>query len=292
MVTVYRKSRQEIVDLFWQHIQKGKLLTGAGTGMEQTAKHGDHLGADFLALYHTGRLQRAGRGMLAGMLSYDDANTIVQKLGDEVLPAIRKTPVLAGVCGTDPFRKMDKFLGKLREQGFNGVQNFPTVGIVDGRFRANMEGTNMGYQLEVDMIRAAHEQDLFTCPFVFDAEQGEAMTRAGADMLILHFGLVTKGAMERGEVPSIDNCCGKLRQVMEKCRAVRKDILIGCSGQQVDSLEGAAQLVQQEPSVAGFFGFFPGKGEDSEKGLSTRFREYRSLDRIKRTAAHRLGTER
>ena len=289
---MYRKSRQEIVDLFRERSENGKLLTGIGTGMEQTAKHGDHLGADFLAFYHTGRLQRAGRSMLAGMLSYDDANTIVQELGDEVLPAVRKTPVFAGVCGTDPFRKMDMFLRKLREQGFNGVQNFPTVGIVDGRFRANMEGTNMGYQVEVDMIRSAHELDLFTCPFIFDAEQGEAMARAGADMLLLHFGLVTKKAQEGGDVPSIESCCDKLRQVMEKSRAVRRDILIGCCGQQVDSLEGAAQLMQNIPAAAGVFTFFPGKGEESEKGLSTKMREYRSLDRIKRAALQRRGAGR
>ena len=218
--------------------------------------------------------------------------TIVQELGDEVLPAVRKTPVFAGVCGTDPFRKMDMFLGTLKEQGFNGVQNFPTVGIVDGRFRANMEGTNMGYQLEVDMIRTAHELDLFTCPFVFDAEQGEAMAHAGADMLLLHFGLVTKKALERGDAPSVESCADKLRQVWEKCRAVRRDILIGCCGQQVDSLEGAAQLVQSIPSVAGFFIFFPGKGEELEKGLTTKVREYRSLDKMKRAALQRTGAGR
>ena len=289
---MYRKSRQEIVDLFRERSENGKILTGIGTGMEQTAKHGDHLGADFLAFYHTGRLQRAGRSMLAGMLSYDDANTIVQELGDEVLPAVRKTPVFAGVCGTDPFRKMDMFLGTLKEQGFNGVQNFPTVGIVDGRFRANMEGTNMGYQIEVDMIRTAHELDLFTCPFIFDAEQAEAMTHAGADMLLLHFGLVTKKALERGDASSVESCADKLRQVWEKCRAVRRDILIGCCGQQVDSLEGAAQLVQSIPSVAGFFIFFPGKGEELEKGLTTKVREYRSLDKMKRAALQRTGAGR
>ena len=289
---MYRKSRQEIVDLFQEHSAKGKILTGIGTGMEQTAQHGDHLGADFLAFYHTGRLQRFGRSMLAGMLSYDDANTIVQELGEEVLPAVRKTPVLAGVCGTDPFRKMTMFLGKLKEQGFNGVQNFPTVGIVDGSFRANLEGTNMGYSLEVDMIRAAHELNLFTCPFIFDADQGEAMTRAGADMLVLHFGLVTKKAQARGAVPTVDSCSDKLKQVMEKCRAVRRDIMIGCCGQQVDSMEGAAQLIQKVPSTAAFFSLFPGKGEESEKGLATKIKEYRALDKIKRAAAQKVGTGR
>ncbi len=286
---MYRKSRQEIVDLFREQCEKGKILEGVGTGMEMTARHSDHISTDFLAFYHTGHLQRAGRSMLAGMLSYDDANTIVQEMGGEITASVSKIPVLAGVCGTDPFRKMDMFLNKLKELGFNGVQNFPTVGIVDGRFRINMEGTNIGYQLEVDMIRAAHELDLFTCPFVFDAEQAEAMTMAGADMLLLHFGLVTKKASERGEVPSLDSCCDKLRQVLDKSKAVRRNIMIGCCGQQVNSLEGAAQMVKKIPEAAGFFHFFPGKGEETEKGLSAKLKEYRALGKIKRALLQKAG---
>ena len=281
---MYRKSRQEIIELFQERSEKGKILAGVGTGMEQTAKHSDHTGADFLVFYHTGRLQRAGRSMLAGMLSYDDANTIVQELGDEVLSSVRKTPVFVGVCGTDPFRNMDMFLRQLKEQGFNGVQNFPTVGIVDGRFRANMEGTDIGYRLEVDMIRTANEMDLFTCPLVFDAEQAEAMTLAGADMLILHFGLVTKSAIERGVVPSIDSCQEKMKQILERCRNVRPNILLCCCGQQVDCLEGAAQLLQNISDINGFFSFFPEKNETTEKGLSTHIKEYHTLNRIKRSA--------
>lgn len=283
-----RKNRQEILEGFREQLHKGKMLVGMGTGMEQAARHADKSGADFLAFYHTGRLQAAGRSLLAGILSYDDANTCIQAAGDEVLPTIRKTPAFAGVCGTDPFCKMDMFLGKLKEQGFNGVQNFPTVGIVDGRFRTNLEGTGMGYQLEVDMIREAHELDLFTCPFVFDAEQGEAMALAGADMLVVHFGLVTKGAMARGEVPDLDACCAKLRQIMEKSRAVRRNIPVICYGTQVSSPEGAMQVMQQVPSLAGFFTLFPAKAEEAERGLTTRIKEYRAVEKVKR-AAQRLG---
>ncbi|MCR5758479.1 MAG: phosphoenolpyruvate hydrolase family protein [Selenomonas sp.] len=282
-----RKNRQEIVEGFQEHLSKGKLLVGVGSGMEQIAKHGDKSGADFLVFYHTGHLQSAGRSLLAGILSYDDANTCLQESSNEVLYTMRKIPVLAGVCGTDPFRKMDMFLGELKERGFHGVQNFPTVGIVDGRFRANLEGTGIGYQLEVDMIRAAHELDLFTCPIVFDAEQGEAMTMAGADMLLVHFGLVTKGAKARGEVPSLEDCCEKLRQIMEKSNAIRRHIPILCYGIQVSSLEGAMQVIQRLPSLAGFFTVFPGNVEDSERDMTGRIKEYRTLDKLKK-AAHRL----
>jgi len=282
-----RKKRQEIVESFQEHLAKEKMLVGMGTGLEQIAKHGDKSGADLLTFYHTGHLQSVGRSLLAGILSYDDANTCLQEASNEVLHTIRKIPVLAGVCGTDPFRKMDMFLGDLKERGFHGVQNFPTVGIVDGRFRTNLEGTGMGYQLEVNMIRAAHELDLFTCPIVFDAEQGEAMTMAGADMLMVHFGLVTKGAKARGEVPSLEICCAKVKQVMEKSKAIRRHIPVLCYGAQVSSLEGAIQVMQRVPSLAGFFTVFPDRMENSERDMMGRIKEYRTLDKVKRMA-HRL----
>ena len=245
-----KKNRKEITEGLRERISKGKLLVGMGTGISTAAKLCDKSGVDLLTLYHSGELHRAGRSSLSGLLSYDDANAIVQELGDEILPGIKKTPLLTGVCGTDPFRVMEMFLGQLKEQGFNGVQNFPTVGVVDGRFRANLEETNMGYRMEVDMIRQAHELDLFTCPYVFDPEQGEAMTEAGADLLVIHLGLVTKLAMKNGTAPHTG---GLLREDTEHPRKEPRRAS-GCHGdllRQTDHGSGGCGLPPQKNS-AGF----------------------------------------
>ena len=206
-----RKSREEILKDFKAQIAQGKILVGVGAGTGITAKCSEAADVDILIIYNSGRYRMAGRGSLAGLLSYGDANAIVQEMGCEVLPIVKKTPVLAGVCGTDPivkktpvlagvcgtdpFRVMDLFLKQLKDQGFNGVQNFPTVGLIDGKFRANLEETGMGYGLEVEMVREAHKLDMLTCPCVFDPEQAKAMAEAGADILVAHMGLTTKGSI-------------------------------------------------------------------------------------------------
>ena len=284
-----KKNRKEITEGLRERISKGKLLVGMGTGISTAAKLCDKSGVDLLTLYHSGELHRAGRSSLSGLLSSDDANAIVQELGDEILPGIKKTPLLAGVCGTDPFRVMEMFLGQLKEQGFNGVQNFPTVGVVDGRFRANLEETNMGYRMEVDMIRQAHELDLFTCPYVFDPEQGEAMTEAGADLLVIHLGLVTKLAMKNGTAPTLEDCCGKIRNILEKSRAVRQDVMAICYGKQIMDPEDAAYLLRKIPQVSGFFSIFPAKREDSERSMAARVKEYKGLDKVKSLALRKMG---
>ena len=175
-----RKTRSEIMADFRAQVSQGKILVGVGAGTGITAKCSEKADVDMLIIYNSGRFRMAGRGSLSGLLAYGDANAIVQEMGQEVLPIVKKTPVLAGVCGTDPFRVMDIFLKQLKDQGFNGVQNFPTVGLIDGKFRANLEETGMGYGLEVDMIREAHNLDMLTCPYVFDPEQAKAMAQAGA----------------------------------------------------------------------------------------------------------------
>ena len=166
-----RMTRSEIMEMFKKEVAEGRILVGVGAGTGITAKCSEKGGADMLIIYNSGRFRMAGRGSLSGLLAYGDANKIVQEMGAEVLPIVKHTPVLAGVCGTDPFRVMDLFLKQLKEQGFNGVQNFPTVGLIDGKFRANLEETGMGYGLEVDMIREAHKLDMLTCPYVFDESQ-------------------------------------------------------------------------------------------------------------------------
>ena len=180
-----RLTREENIAKFKEQIASGKILVGVGAGTGITAKSSEAGGADILIIYNSGRYRMAGRGSLAGLLSYGDANQIVVEMGAEVLPVVKETPVLAGVCGTDPFRVMDIYLQQLKDQGFSGVQNFPTVGLIDGVFRQNLEETGMGYGLEVDMIRKAHELDMLTCPYVFDAEQSAAMAEAGADIIML-----------------------------------------------------------------------------------------------------------
>lgn len=282
-IDMLRKSRKKILEEFRRRISEGKILVGIGTGMDDIAKRCDKLGVDLLVLYHTGRLHMAGRSSVSGILSYDDANTIVREMGEEILPSIKKTPLLAGVCGTDPFRIMRDFLGDLKEQGFFGVQNFPSVGVVDGKFRANLEDTNMGYQMEVDMIRTAHEMDLFTCAYVFDAEQAEAMTQAGADALIIHLGLVTKASMRNGTALTIEDCCRKTRVILDKSKAVRQNIMVFCYGRQIADPEDAAHLLRDVPELDGLFSVFPVKPDESERNLTARIRGYKSLDHVKST---------
>ena len=195
--TCYLKSRQEILADFRAQIAQGKILVGVGAGTGITAKCSEKAGVDMLIIYNSGRFRMAGRGSLSGLLAYGDANKIVVEMGYEVLPVVKKTPVLAGVCGTDPFRVMDIYLKELKAQGFNGVQNFPTVGLIDGVFRQNLEETGMGYGLEVDMIRKAHELDMVTCPYVFDAEQAACNGRSGRGLPCRAHGSDDKGLYRR-----------------------------------------------------------------------------------------------
>ena len=244
-----RKSRQEILQDFKNQVKEGKILVGVGAGTGITAKCSEKADVDMLIIYNSGRFRMAGRGSLSGLLSYGDANQIVQEMGREVLPIVKKTPVLAGVCGTDPFRVMDLFLADLKAQGFNGVQNFPTVGLSDGKFRANLEETGMGYGLEVDMIRMAHELDMLTCPYVFDPEQAKAMAEAGADILVAHMGLTTKGSIGAETAVTLDDCCEKIRAIIKAGRSVRSDIMVICHGGPIADPEDAAYVIEHVPEI-------------------------------------------
>jgi len=196
----------------------------------------------------------AGRGSLAGLMPYGDANGIVVEMAAEVLPVVRNTPVLAGVCGTDPFRLMPIFLKQLKDIGFSGVQNFPTVGLIDGDFRLNLEATGMGYDKEVEAIRLAHEIDLFTSPYVFDPEQAKAMVKAGADQLVAHVGLTTAGSIGAGVALSLDDAINKVMAIAEAGRSVRKDILVICHGGPFDEPDQVGVALKRMPGIAGFFG--------------------------------------
>ncbi|MGO3800607.1 phosphoenolpyruvate hydrolase family protein [Latilactobacillus curvatus] len=271
------KSRTEIMADFKAQVKAGKILVGVGAGTGITAKCSEQADVDMLIIYNSGRFRMAGRGSLSGLLSYGDANKIVQEMGQEVLPIVKKTPVLAGVCGTDPFRVMDIFLKQLKAQGFNGVQNFPTVGLIDGKFRENLEETGMGYELEVDMIKKAHDLDLVTCPYVFDPEQATAMAEAGADVLVAHMGLTTKGSIGAETAVTLDDCCVKIREIIAAGRKVRPDIIVICHGGPIADPEDAAYVIEQVPEIDGFFGASSIERLASERSMKAQAAAFKAI---------------
>jgi predicted TIM-barrel enzyme len=225
---------------------------GAGTGI--TAKCAEAGGIDLLIIYNSGRFRMAGRGSLSGMMPYGDANAIVMDMAREVLPVARKTPVLAGVCGTDPFRIMELFLREVQTAGFSGVQNFPTVGLIDGTFRQGVEETGMGFGLEVDMIKTAHDLGLLTCPYVFTEDEARAMAKAGADVLIPHMGLTTKGTIGAQSALTLEQAAQRVQVLADAAKQVRPDILVLCHGGPISEPEDAEYVLRHTKGIAGFFG--------------------------------------
>ena len=271
------QTRSEIIAKFKEEIANGKILVGVGAGTGITAKSSEAGGADMLLIYNSGRYRMAGRGSLAGLLSYGDANQIVVEMGAEVLPVVKHTPVLAGVCGTDPFRVMDIYLKQLKDQGFNGVQNFPTVGLIDGIFRQNLEETGMGYGLEVEMIRKAHELDMLTCPYVFDPEQAKAMAEAGADILVAHMGLTTKGTIGAKTALTLDDCVEKIKAIIAAGRSVRPDIMVICHGGPIAEPSDAAYIIHQIPEIDGFFGASSIERFAAERGIKAQAAAFKAI---------------
>ena len=273
------QTRSEIIAKFKEEVKNGKILVGVGAGTGITAKSSEAGGADMLIIYNSGRYRMAGRGSLAGLLSYGDANQIVVEMGAEVLPVVKHTPVLAGVCGTDPFRVMDVYLRQLKAQGFNGVQNFPTVGLIDGVFRQNLEETGMGYGLEVEMIRKAHELDMLTCPYVFDPEQAKAMAEAGADILVAHMGLTTKGTIGAKTALTLDDCVDKIKAIIAAGRSVRPDIMVICHGGPIADPEDAAYIIRNVPEIDGFFGASSIERLASERGMTAQAAAFKAISK-------------
>lgn len=271
------QTRSEIIAKFKEEIANGKILVGVGAGTGITAKSSEAGGADMLIIYNSGRYRMAGRGSLAGLLSYGDANQIVVEMGAEVLPVVKHTPVLAGVCGTDPFRVMDIYLKQLKDQGFNGVQNFPTVGLIDGIFRQNLEETGMGYGLEVEMIRKAHELDMLTCPYVFNPEQAKAMAEAGADILVAHMGLTTKGTIGAKTALTLDDCVEKIKAIIAAGRSVRPDIMVICHGGPIAEPSDAAYIIHQIPEIDGFFGASSIERFAAERGIKAQAAAFKAI---------------
>lgn len=248
------KTRKEIIENFKKEREIGNILLGVGAGTGITAKSSEAGGADMLIIYNSGRFRMAGRGSLSGLLPFGDANKIVVEMGGEVLPVVKDIPVLAGVCGTDPFRIMDVYLKELKDMGFSGVQNFPTVGLIDGVFRQNLEETGMGYDLEVDMIRKAHELDMLTCPYVFDVEQAKAMAEAGADILVAHMGLTTKGTIGAKTAMNLDESIEVIKAIIKAGKEVNPDIMVICHGGPIAEPQDAEYVISKVKELDGFFG--------------------------------------
>lgn len=248
------ESRSQILQRFRAKIAEGKPIIGGGAGTGISAKFEEAGGIDLIVIYNSGRFRMAGHGSLAGLLPYGDANAIVMEMAGEVLPVVQRTPVLAGVCGTDPMRLMDRFLAQVKATGFAGVQNFPTVGLFDGTIRANLEETHFGYSREVEMIRLAHQMDLLTTPYVFNADEAVRMTEAGADILVAHMGLTTSGSIGAQTAKTLDQCVRLIDEIVAAARRIRDDVLILCHGGPIAEPEDAQYILSRCRGVDGFYG--------------------------------------
>src|SRR5438270_11442209 len=247
-------TREQCLERLRAQLAAGKPIIGGGAGAGISAKCAEAGGIDLLIIYNSGRFRMAGRGSLSGMMPYGDANQIVLDMAREVLPVVQRTPVLAGVCGTDPFRVMKRFLREVQAVGFSGVQNFPTVGLIDGTFRQGLEETEMGYSLEVDMIREASQLGLLTCPYVFNDDEAVAMAKAGADVLIPHMGLTTKGSIGAKSALTLEEAARRVQAMHDAAKKVRSDVLVLCHGGPISEPEDAQYILNHTKGVVGFFG--------------------------------------
>jgi predicted TIM-barrel enzyme len=247
-------TREQCLQRLRAQVATGKPIVGGGAGTGITARCAEAGGIDLIIIYNSGRYRMAGRGSLAGMMPYGDANGIVMDMAREVLPVVHATPVLAGVCGTDPFRIMKLFLRDVQAAGFSGVQNFPTVGLIDGTFRQGLEETGMGFDKEVEMIRQAHEIGLLTCPYVFTEAEARAMARAGADVLIPHMGLTTKGHIGARTALTLDEAAKRVQALCDAAKSVNPDVQVLCHGGPIAEPEDAEHVLKHTKGVVGFFG--------------------------------------
>jgi predicted TIM-barrel enzyme len=278
-------TRQEALERLRAEVTKGRPIIGAGAGTGLSAKCAEAGGADLIIIYNSGRYRMAGRGSLAGLLPYGDANAIVVEMAAEVLPIVRQTPVLAGVCGTDPFRIMPVFLRQLRNLGFSGIQNFPTVGLIDGTFRANLEETGMGYGLEVELVRAAHELDLLTAPYVFTPEDARAMAEAGADVLVPHMGLTTSGTIGAETAKTLDESVELVQAMHDAAREVDPEVLVLCHGGPIAEPEDAAYVLERTSGVVGFFGASSMERLPTEIAMTENMRRFKAISTEEETRA-------
>ncbi len=272
-------TRTEILAKLRAQVARGEPIIGAGAGTGLSAKCEEAGGVDLIVIYNSGRYRMAGRGSLAGMLAYGNANEIVVEMAREVLPVVARTPVLAGVNGTDPFCLFDPFLDSLKRMGFAGVQNFPTVGLIDGLFRANLEETGMGYALEVEMIRLAHSKDLLTTPYVFSEADAEAMARAGADIVVCHMGLTTGGAIGARTAPRLEDCPARIDAWAEAALRVNPEVLVLCHGGPIAEPEDASYVLRHTRHCHGFYGASSMERLPTERALTEQARRFKQITR-------------
>lgn len=271
------ESRTSILKRLRQKVENGQPIIGGGAGTGISAKCEEAGGIDLIVIYNSGRFRMAGRGSLAGLMPYGNANQIVKEMAYEVLTAVEWTPVLAGVCGTDPFMLRDQFLAELKELGFAGIQNFPTVGLIDGVFRANLEETGMGFEKEVACIAAAHELDLLTTPYAFDPEQAAELTQAGADIVVAHMGLTTSGTIGAHTALSLEDCLPKVDGIARAAKAVRDDVFVLCHGGPIAMPEDAKYVFQHLETVDGFYGASSMERLPTEIALTEQVKKFTEL---------------
>ena len=269
--------RSEILERLRAQIKNGGAIVGAGAGTGLSAKCAEAGGIDLIIIYNSGRYRMAGRGSLAGLMPYGDANAITVEMGGEVLPIVQQTPVLAGVCGTDPFRMMPYFLKQLKEMGFSGVQNFPTVGLFDGTIRQGLEETGMGYALEVDMIRTAHEMDLLTTPYVFNPDESRAMAGAGADIIVAHMGLTTKGTIGAKSALTLDECVRRVQDIHDAAKSINSDVMVICHGGPIAEPEDAEYILKRTRGIVGFYGASSMERLPTEVAITENARRFKKL---------------
>jgi predicted TIM-barrel enzyme len=270
-------TRTEILSRLRAKVAAGKPIVGGGAGTGISAKMSEAGGIDLLVIYNSGRFRMAGRGSLSGMMPYGDANAIVLEMAREVIPVVKHTPVLAGVCGTDPFRVMKIFLKQIDEAGFSGVQNFPTVGLIDGTFRQGLEETEMGYGLEVELIRTAHKMGLLTTPYCFNPDEATAMAQAGADILIPHMGLTTKGAIGATTALTLEESAKRIQSMHDAAKRINKDILVLCHGGPIAEPADAQYILDHTEGIVGFYGASSMERLPVEPAITNRVREFTEL---------------
>jgi predicted TIM-barrel enzyme len=275
--------RERCLSRLRESVGQGIPILGVGAGTGISAKFAETGGADLIIIYNSGRYRMAGRGSLAGLLPYGDANQIVMEMAAEVLPVVKTTPVLAGVCGTDPFRRMEAFLPQLQQLGFAGVQNFPTVGLFDGTFRQGLEETGMGFQLEVEMVRTARQLEMLTCPYVFNEEEARRMADAGADLLVAHMGLTTKGTIGAKTSLTLDAAARRVQAIRDAGASVNPEVLVICHGGPIAEPEDAGFILEHTDGVHGFFGASSIERLAVERAITEQTRAFKQIGRRSET---------
>lgn len=272
------RTRQQILQRLRNLITERKAIIGGGAGTGISAKFEEAGGVDLIVIYNSGRYRMAGRGSLAGLMPYGDANAIVMEMANEVLTIVKDTPVLAGVCGTDPFRQIPIFLKQVKEIGFAGVQNFPTVGLYDGLFRKNLEETGMGYGLEVEMIRVAHEMDLLTTPYCFNPAEATAMAKAGADVIVAHLGLTTKGTIGASTAVTLEDAPQQVQEIADAAKSAREDVILLCHGGPISEPRDAEYVLHRTKGVHGFYGASSMERLPVEKAITETMKSYKAIE--------------